>query len=369
MPVTSMRMSHHLPLPVPASDVSRKMSIAALSEADGSSPTLSSPELSRTLSHDSFLSVPALPQTPPDSTAGSPALKPYDFAPFAVRDASHSPLPPILEPATPTRKASVESLPSIHAFDQQIQELISKHGLARSSPWPSINDTRPAVTLSQTPFKPSPRAYVTQVEHSGLPPATHQYQIGLDYCMPPSPEAEGRHINQKYTTEQGDYIIYAWHDKKLKWAAIKEEFASMFGKTPERTVQGLQAWYYRMNKEIPVWDDDGWLIFEHEDAVEPKCVSIKRRQREVKCEPCTMAQGSSNLKKDPEGLWREEGCRCKQLGPLGLAQRYPERLVLYPWVDTELKRKARNWASKRTMQYNDRRERRKRKEMRRVNKL
>jgi hypothetical protein len=249
-----------------------------------------------------------------------------------------------MEPATASRKSSIESLPSIHEFDQKIQELISKHGPARSSTWTSVNDTRPAVTLGQTPHKPVQLKVVTSpVDYNSFHGAPYPYQHSHEYVVPLSPEAEGRHINQKYTTEQGDYIIYAWHDKKLKWAAIKEEFASMFGRTPERTVQGLQAWYYRMNKEIPVWDDDGWLIFEHEDAVEPKCVSIKRRQREVKCQSCIMAQGNNKMKKDADGLWREEGCQCKQLGPLGLAQRYPERLVHYPWVDPELKRKARNW--------------------------
>jgi len=358
-----MQFSQSLPLPVPATDISRKMSIAALSEADGSSPALSS----RSLKHDAYLSVPTLPQTPPDSTAGSPALKPYEFASFASSSPPHSPLAPVMEPATASRKSSIESLPSIHEFDQKIQELISKHGPARSSTWTSVNDTRPAVTLGQTPHKPVQLKVVTSpVDYNSFHGAPYPYQHSHEYVVPLSPEAEGRHINQKYTTEQGDYIIYAWHDKKLKWAAIKEEFASMFGRTPERTVQGLQAWYYRMNKEIPVWDDDGWLIFEHEDAVEPKCVSIKRRQREVKCQSCIMAQGNNKMKKDADGLWREEGCQCKQLGPLGLAQRYPERLVHYPWVDPELKRKARNWAQKRTMQYNDRRERRKRKELRRV---
>jgi hypothetical protein len=68
-----MQLSQNLPLPVPTMDASRKMSIAALSEADASSPALSS----RSLKHEPYLGLPNLPQTPPDSTAGSPALKPY----------------------------------------------------------------------------------------------------------------------------------------------------------------------------------------------------------------------------------------------------------------------------------------------------
>ncbi|GAO13248.1 hypothetical protein UVI_02025950 [Ustilaginoidea virens] len=161
----------------------------------------------------------------------------------------------------------------------------------------------------------------------------------LDGYPSPPPEGENRHINQKYTTEEGDFIIYAWHDKKLKWQRIRQDFATMFGRTPERTVQGLQAWYYRMNQRIPLWDRDGWLIFENDDDLEPKHISIKCRERDSQDKP---------------------------MEPLGLAQRYPERAIHYPWVDAELKRKSQDWAAKRAMQYRDRRERRKRKELRRL---
>ena len=146
------------------------------------------------------------------------------------------------------------------------------------------------------------------------------------YPSPP-PESESRHINQKYTTEEGDFIIYAWHDKKMKWQRIKQEFARMFGRTPERTVQGLQAWYYRMNLRIPVWDEDGWLCFENEDDLEPIHVPIKCRERDSQDKPAE----------------REIPERPIPSGPLGLAQRYPERAMLYAWVDQEFKRKAQDW--------------------------
>ena len=200
----------------------------------------------------------------------------------------------------------------------------------------------PCLTLGHSPPKSfGSRTHSNSVDYQDFSVAPYNYSP--EYMMPLSPEAEGRHINQKYTTEQGDYIIYAWHDKKLKWAAIKEEFATMFGKTPERTVQGLQAWYYRMNKEIPVWDDDGWLIFEHDDAIEPKYHSVKRRQEKIKCQSCILAEGNDPSRRESEGSWGDDGCQCKLLGPLGLAQRYPERLIHYSWADPELKRKARNW--------------------------
>ncbi|KAM5351508.1 hypothetical protein ACJ41O_004231 [Fusarium nematophilum] len=166
-----------------------------------------------------------------------------------------------------------------------------------------------------------------------------QAQPGMDCYPSPPPEGENRHINQKYTTEEGDFIIYAWHDKKMKWQRIKQEFASRFGRTPERTVQGLQAWYYRMNQRIPIWDQDGWLCFDNEDDLEPRHVSIKCRERDGQDKP---------------------------MEPLGLAQRYPERAMNYDWVDPEFKLKARDWAAKRGLQYCERRERRRRKEQRRL---
>ncbi|KAF4996894.1 hypothetical protein FGRMN_4215 [Fusarium graminum] len=159
------------------------------------------------------------------------------------------------------------------------------------------------------------------------------------YPSPPPDGGEGRHINQKYTTEEGDYIIYAWHDKKMKWLRIKQEFAARFGRTPERTVQGLQAWYYRMNQRIPVWDRDGYLIFDNEDDLEPQHVSIKCRERDSQDKPTE---------------------------PLGIAQRYPERAIHYSWVDAETKFKARDWARKRATQYHQRRDRRRQKEQRRL---
>lgn len=138
----------------------------------------------------------------------------------------------------------------------------------------------------------------------------------VGYPSPP-PELENRHCNKKYTTEEGDFIIYAWHDKKQKWQSIQKDFARIFGTTPERTIQGLQAWYYRMNQRIPVWDRDGYLIFDDDDDIEPRYISIKCRERDA--------------------VHKSE--------PLGLAQRYPERAMHYHWVDPEVKRQSRDWGT------------------------
>jgi hypothetical protein len=123
-------------------------------------------------------------------------------------------------------------------------------------------------------------------------------------------------FNQKYTIEQGDFIIYARHDKKLSWSGVVREFANQFGNTPRRTIQGLQAWHYRINNQIPVWDEDGWLCFDHEDDDKPRQISIKARERHMYLHP-----GES----------------------LGIASRYPERAVNYSWVDPMTKLVAKDW--------------------------
>lgn len=195
-----------------------------------------------------------------------------------------------------------------------MEALARSHGPARPwtppSPLPSL-----ARSASHSQALPPLHTYISQ-ERYGYPDPYMHGHMSMDGYPSPPPDGENRHINQKYTTEEGDFIIYAWHDKKLKWQRIKQDFAAMFGRTPERTVQGLQAWYYRMNQRIPLWDQEGWLIFENDEDLEPKQISIKCRERDSQDKP---------------------------MEPLGLAQRYPERAMHYSWVDPELKRKSRDW--------------------------
>ncbi|KAH7329171.1 hypothetical protein B0I35DRAFT_404421 [Stachybotrys elegans] len=276
------------------------------------------------------------PNTPPVSDSRSPTL-PCDSPPSLwSRDSSPK------SSATGSSNYAVGSavrLPSLHEFDLAVEDIARAYGPPRTppSPMPGLTPRR----LLPRPPVPAFPAYTTQECFPGYGPSdggAHTH-MGFDAYPSPPPEGENRHINQKYTTEEGDFIIYAWHDRKLKWQRIKQDFAAMFGRTPERTVQGLQAWYYRMNQRIPLWDEDGWLCFENEDDLEPKHISIKCRDRDGQGKPSE---------------------------PLGLAQRYPERAIRYSWVDPELKRKAQDWATKREMQYLDRRERRKRKDQRRL---
>ena len=213
-------------------------------------------------------------------------------------------------------------------LEQSIEKSVQFHGPSTATP-PS--------SLSPGPFSSAGSHY--SVSNSAPPPIqSPSFQDAYGYAghaghalrspvplfsVPfrgdpsPPPEGDSRHINKKYTTEEGDFIIYALHDKKQKWLAITKDFAQLFGKSPERSMQGLQAWYYRMNLKVPVWDDQGYLIFDHEEDEEPRSAAIKCRDKHRGDLPLTE--------------------------PLGLAQRYPERLMAYPWADAESKHQARDW--------------------------
>ena len=307
-----------------------KMGIKAITNAESLPARKSSEELSSLSRYRSLVQ----PQTPPESTSGSPRLQSEgnSWLPATRRDGTEgswrlgscssnsrdcSPLPSICRLSSPN--SSTVRLPSLEEFDQGVEALARSHGPARPYTPPS-----PLPSLARGPVLPHPQprhhGYQSHDGYLGYhmnDPFMHG-QSGLDSYPSPPPDGENRHINQKYTTEEGDFIIYAWHDKKLKWQRIKQDFAAMFGRTPERTVQGLQAWYYRMNQRIPLWDQDGWLVFDNEDDLEPKHISIKCRERDSQDKP---------------------------MEPLGLAQRYPERAIHYPWVEPDVKRKSQDWGN------------------------
>ncbi|KAM3452283.1 hypothetical protein NHJ6243_009399 [Beauveria neobassiana] len=211
-------------------------------------------------------------------------------------------------------------LPSIDEFDQGV-EALRVHGAA---PLPSIQTRGSLATYS-------PQADWTQMTYSPYNYDGPSIRALEGYPSSP-PDGEIGHINQKYTIEEGDFIIYSWHDKKLPWQRIKEDFASMFRRTPKRTVQGLQALYYRMNQRIPLWGESGLLVFEIDEDLEPKHISLRCREHDSQDHP---------------------------MEALGLAQRYPERAINYTWVDADVKGKSHDWATKRMMQYRERQKRRK----------
>ena len=221
-------------------------------------------------------------------------------------------------------------LPSLAEFDAGVEAIARSFGQPPSwDPHGSepLVHTAKVDTLSQQ--RPLPSIYQSPT-HTTSPYSYHSYSLNdastlapnsySSYPSPPPDKGDGKHCNKKYTTEEGDYIIYAWHDKNQKWETIRNNFARLFGSEPNRTVQGLQAWYYRMNQRIPLWDQDGWLLFNDEDDVEPRCISIKCRERDA--------------------VHKSE--------PLGLAQRYPERAIHYAWVDEDVKRQASGWGESTT---------------------
>ncbi|KAH7233972.1 uncharacterized protein BKA55DRAFT_598156 [Fusarium redolens] len=224
---------------------------------------------------------PTQPPTPPNSISGSPVVKTEEFTSL-VRPYNL---------VSPPRSASVR-LPSLESFDQEVEAL--------------IRENRPPKTPASPPNLTAGNRHRPSQDRFSLNYSLHSWQISY---------GKKRHVNQKYTIEEGDYIIYASQDKKMKWHRIKEEFAKLFGNIPERTVQGLQAWYYRMDQRIPMCDPDGRLCFNNEDDLEPRYINLKICDR---------------------------GYLVKCIGPLGIAQRYPERAVRYSWVDAETKAKARD---------------------------
>ncbi|KAF5579620.1 uncharacterized protein FSUBG_13575 [Fusarium subglutinans] len=267
------------------------------------------------------------PQTPPCSTSGSPRVKfegEFDEGVEALIRThgpvkTWTPLSPL-----PGHSRNPMALQPMRSITQplpprsfQTVDLPNDYPISRRGTIGGHNRYSLAVDHQQQSSQGNYRNPDTSYGYGACSPSLQAPSNTHCYPSPP-PDGEGRHINQKYTTEEGDYIIYAWHDKKMKWQRIKQEFAARFGTTPERTIQGLQAWYYRMNQRIPVWDQEGWLCFDNEDDLEPQHVSIKVRERDNQDKP---------------------------MEPLGIAQRYPERAIHYSWVDAETKFKAQDWGT------------------------
>ncbi|KAG7410382.1 hypothetical protein Forpi1262_v014255 [Fusarium oxysporum f. sp. raphani] len=286
------------------------------------------------------MEFPTQPPTPPNSISGSPVVK--------TEAQEFTSLVRPYNLVSPPRSASVR-LPSLESFDQEVEALIRENrppktpasvspldhcavgGPANSHP---TSQRGTGTGPSQDRFSLNYSLHSWQIsygkrdKHLGNDASTPSLQDQPSMiCYPrPAREVKKRHVNQKYTIEEGDYIIYASQDKKMKWHRIKEEFAKLFGNIPERTVQGLQAWYYRMDQRIPMCDPDGRLCFNNEDDLEPRYINLKICDR---------------------------GYLVKCIGPLGIAQRYPERAVQYSWVDAETKAKARDLGTYPLLLHND----------------
>ncbi|KAF5546585.1 hypothetical protein FMEXI_5608 [Fusarium mexicanum] len=299
--------------------------------------------------------------TPPTSDIGSPDVKTED-SDIESQDAPSLASVPYL--VTPPPKGPSIRLPSFEAFDRGVEATarpigrMSDHSIGIILPSPSELiahvDRKPPPPPTRLPWSSSSRPIANSFAEYSLSQQRTVTGLGIHplslggfnddqrsfYGSPPyeaadkhftprlcPPTASSRHdissdedsshrSNQKYTIEQGDFIIYARYDRKLSWSSVVREFAYQFGNTPRRTVQGLQAWHYRINNQIPVWDEDGWLCFDHDDDEKPRQISIKARERHMYLHP-----GES----------------------LGIASRYPERAIHYTWVDPTTKQVAKDW--------------------------
>lgn len=263
-------------------------------------------------------------------------------------------------------RRTVSSLPSLKDFDKGVDRLVQVYGLAGRLSLPNQAQTPtivgPLQAFTQGQFWLSQKGQVAgslvneyyrhdpgsdshahphvqtenceehfwqhghpgRVGSSSGDVASQNLQISAtrSYCRSPVWQNQKRQQSQRYSIEEGDFIIYAFVDRNMSWEEVEHEFHDRFGYVPKRTVPGLQAWFYRMNKRIPTWDQDGWLCFDHEDQLEPRYTSIKCRDH-------------SNCD--------------KSLKLPGIAERYPERAVKYKWIDSELKLWAQDWGRCRSL--------------------
>lgn len=126
----------------------------------------------------------------------------------------------------------------------------------------------------------------------------------------PAPVAQDgytQHVTRQAKREQSDFIIYAIHDLNLPWNAVQRLFADWWG--VHETVYSLQQQYCRLGRNIPFWNEDGY-VFSMNNSLKGKKIDHSRD---------TSPRFSHKL---------------------GLAEQAPERAVRYIWVDMGVKRKA-----------------------------
>ena len=177
---------------------------------------------------------------------------------------SCSPSPNRCDSSFPHRQ-QVTRLPSIEDFDKGILALAQPVGSGVSSDHPSLSHERSVcpIEAAHPVYSPNIGSYMRYTSESvrgltgSLPPVA---QRGIISCQQHSDAVSltGGHpvtgyekadSDRKYTPEQGNWIIDAFVVKKMSWKTIKENYNIQFPSTPERTEQGLQAWYYRQRKK------------------------------------------------------------------------------------------------------------------------
>ena len=246
------------------------------------------------------------------------------------------------------RSSSPVRLPSFQAFVESVPALVTDSRPLDPSPQtlppfravfePQLN----SLPTYQPPKEPLPAASSPYVSapaehHAGYAPSFSSSSL---YHAPHSPyttlltgystlklspgelypraqanQQHTQHYTKQYTAEEGDFIIYCRHERELSWEKVESEFARLFGSDPPRSQFSLQAYYYKLNANVPCWDSQGYLIFE-DNIVKPKTRKIKNSDRE------------------------RQGVNAE---PLGLAQRYPERGKDYSWVEDKDKNAMSEW--------------------------
>ncbi|KAI2639549.1 hypothetical protein GGS26DRAFT_272696 [Hypomontagnella submonticulosa] len=135
-------------------------------------------------------------------------------------------------------------------------------------------------------------------------------------------KARKSHNNIKYSIEETDYIRYNKYEKKLSWQENKERFQEKFPMIDaemNRETQGIQGNHYRDNSRVPLLKDRGRrLVFMDNGHVQPNIAKV-----------------------------RDQG---EEKPFYGLVHLYPERAMLYDWVDKEHKRIAQELAKERILQ-------------------
>ncbi|KZL80045.1 hypothetical protein CI238_12773 [Colletotrichum incanum] len=130
------------------------------------------------------------------------------------------------------------------------------------------------------------------------------------------------YTKKHYDDEEVDFIRYFRVDCSLNWKEVLEEYNDGFCKDAKnghkRNLVGLQSVYYRNNKEIPLIDPNGLLMFDEDHK--PRTISWEVRKQ----------RNASTV--------------------VGLLTIHPERAITYPWVSKEHKKQCEELGKKRQAQ-------------------
>ncbi|KAI0386119.1 hypothetical protein F5Y04DRAFT_116160 [Hypomontagnella monticulosa] len=164
-------------------------------------------------------------------------------------------------------------------------------------------------------YTPQSRSYCHRSRQQPSPPREEPNQCG-------DAKVRKSHNNIKYSIEETDYIRYNKYEKKLPWEESKKLFRKKFPMTDvekNRGTQGIQGNFYRDNHNLPLLTNRGRvLVFQENGHVKPITAKV-RDQKEDK-------------------------------PYFSLTYLYPERAMLYDWVDDEHKRFAEELAKERILQ-------------------